>query len=294
MLIHGEGVINSLINKLPVELHLPGYNFCGPGTKLEKRLKRGDQGINPLDSSCREHDIAYHLHKDLKLRHQADQVLEEAAWNRVKSRDAGIGEKAAAWAVTTAMKFKRKLGSGSKMLTTTTPPTVKTHKKNKSRRRRSGSRRQTISFRGGFLKKIVNAIKDRRSSVISGDNVDGADGAKLINVALKAAKRIIKNGGGKKRFRIPRVIPLPKEGGVLPLIPIFAGLSALGGLAGGISNIVKSVNEAKATKKQHEEGIRHNKMMEAIAMGKSGKALYLKPYKTGSALYLKPPPYSKN
>jgi hypothetical protein len=34
----GSGFLNTLINKLPIELHIPGYNFCGPGTKLEKSL----------------------------------------------------------------------------------------------------------------------------------------------------------------------------------------------------------------------------------------------------------------
>lgn len=68
----GGGIINSLINKLPFELHLPGgYQFCGPGTKLEKRLARGDQGINHLDTACRAHDIAY-ISKDLATRHKAD------------------------------------------------------------------------------------------------------------------------------------------------------------------------------------------------------------------------------
>lgn len=59
MLKQGSGVVNSLINKLPFEAHIPGYQYCGPGTKLEKRLRRGDPGINALDRSCREHDIAY-------------------------------------------------------------------------------------------------------------------------------------------------------------------------------------------------------------------------------------------
>ena len=30
--------LNSLVNKLPFEMHLPGHNFRGPGTKLHKRL----------------------------------------------------------------------------------------------------------------------------------------------------------------------------------------------------------------------------------------------------------------
>ncbi|KAL4132177.1 hypothetical protein QTP88_009384 [Uroleucon formosanum] len=55
----GSGLINSVINHLPVELHLPGYNFAGPGTKLKERLARGERGINNLDELARAHDIAY-------------------------------------------------------------------------------------------------------------------------------------------------------------------------------------------------------------------------------------------
>jgi hypothetical protein len=108
----GEGIVNSLINKLPFELHIPTYQFCGPGTKLEKRLQRGDRGINKLDSFCRDHDISYSKHKSLEERHKADQILENKAWERVKSKDAGLGEKVAAWFVTTTMKAKRKVGMG--------------------------------------------------------------------------------------------------------------------------------------------------------------------------------------
>lgn len=57
----GRGIINSLINKSPIELHIPtipflqkSYNFCGPGTKLKKRLERGDIPKNGLDAACRE------------------------------------------------------------------------------------------------------------------------------------------------------------------------------------------------------------------------------------------------
>ena len=50
-------------------------------------------------------------------------------------------------------------------------------------------------------------------------------------------------------IKLPRVIPLPKTGGFLPLIPIFAGLSAAGSLAGGIAGITKAVNNYKLAKK---------------------------------------------
>jgi len=44
----GCGFLNLAINAFPVELYIPGYQFCGPSTHLEKRLARGDRGINPL------------------------------------------------------------------------------------------------------------------------------------------------------------------------------------------------------------------------------------------------------
>lgn len=88
-----------------------------------------------------------------------------------------------------------------------------------------------------------------------------------------------------KKVKPPRVIEVPKTGGILPLIPIFAGLSALGALSGGAAGIAKAVNDAKAAKQELEESQRHNKTMEAIAL--RGKGLYLKPYKSGLGLFLK-------
>ena len=34
----GGSFLNTLVNKLPCEMHLPGPNFTGPGIKLYKRL----------------------------------------------------------------------------------------------------------------------------------------------------------------------------------------------------------------------------------------------------------------
>ncbi len=53
----GENVVDSLINNLEVELHLPWYKFCGPGTKLEKPITQPP--INTLDSHCKQHDLFY-------------------------------------------------------------------------------------------------------------------------------------------------------------------------------------------------------------------------------------------
>lgn len=231
----GRGLVNNFINNLNTELHLPGYNFIGPGTKLQTRLARGDQGINPLNEAGKEHDIAYHQYKDLPSRHRADKVLEEKAWQRVKASDAKFGEKAAAWLVTNVIKAKRKLGMG-------------------------------ISFRGGVVKpirRIVNRSKPVKEN---------------IKEALLAAKQAIKIIGGKRNVRAPRIIPLPKSGGILPLIPLFAGLSALGTLTGGAAAVANAVNQSKKAQNKLEEARRHNQTMEAIALGKSGKDLYLAPY----------------
>lgn len=132
----GKGVLNSIINKLPWEIHLFGYNFCGPGTHLRKRLQRGDQGINKLDQSCMEHDIAYAQNKSLEDRRKADWILENEAWNRVKSKDANIGEKTNAWLVTSAMKLKRKLGMGVKKFPNRKRKMKQNNKLNNKRKRK--------------------------------------------------------------------------------------------------------------------------------------------------------------
>lgn len=239
---NGKGIINSIINKLPVEIHIPGYQYCGPGTKLEKRLKRGDLGINPLDAACKRHDIAYSQNKDLNERHKADKVLEEAAWSRVKSKDAKISEKAAAWAVTNAMKVKRKMGMGISIPTTTTT----TWGINKMKRRKKGN----IPLRSGVVMKARKAIKKFKGKI---DKPGGVQESSKI--ALSAAKIAVREAGGKKNIRSPRIISIPKQGGILPLIPIFAGLSALGTLAGGAAGIAKAVNSAKDAKQKLKKGI---------------------------------------
>lgn len=250
----GGGVLNTLINSLPVELHIPGYQYCGPGTKLHKRLARGDPGINQLDRACKEHDIAYSQSRDLNRRHEADRILEDRAWSRVKSGSSGIGEKAAAWVVTNAMKAKRKLGMG-----------LKKH-------------RGSVSFRGAIVNNVKRALKKIKK-------IDLKSGAAL---ALSAAKVCVKSSGGKKRVRVPRIIPIPKTGGLLPLLPLLGALGAIGSLAGGSAAIAQAVNKVKTAQKQLEESKRHNKEMETIALGKKGSGLYLKPHRSGLGLYLKP------
>ena len=262
-------IVNNLINKLPAELHLPGYEFCGIGTKLQKRIAR-NKGINLLDAACREHDIAYSQSKDIDTRHQADKILAEKAWQRVKSKDSDYNERANAWLVKNAMKAKVKFGLGLK---------EQRHKKRKKSERRLKGKMKKCNKKlcTATVKKTLKELKEQKP-------LD-------INDAVKIAQKTIhSNFKGKKRANIiiPRVIPVPKIGGFLPLIPVLTALSALSGLASGGSAIVKSVNAIK-NGKQLAEANRHNIYMESIAIG---KGFFLKPYKTGYGLYYSPAPKS--
>lgn len=108
----GSGIVNTLIDALPFQLHWPGYSYLGPGTKLERNLQEGVKPVNPLDAAALEHDKAYRNTTDTTERSKSDKILENKAWNRVLSSDSGLGEKAAAWVTTNAMKLKGLLGQG--------------------------------------------------------------------------------------------------------------------------------------------------------------------------------------
>ena len=94
---------------------MQGYQYCGPGTKLAKRLARGDPGINPLDAAFKEHDIAFSNNcENIEVRNSADRVLADKALQHVFSKDASISERTAALAITNVVNAKSKLGMGLK------------------------------------------------------------------------------------------------------------------------------------------------------------------------------------
>lgn len=260
----GSGIINSIIDHIPFELHVPGYQYCGPGTDLAKRLSRGDTGINPLDAACKQHDIQYSKSKDSKARSEADEILQEEAMKRVFSPDASLMEKSTALGVAVAMNAKKKLSGNG----------LKAKKEGKSVKKKD-----QISF-SKLIKNAKVAIKTKKPE--------------NINAAIKVAVASIKEAKEGKRIRQPRSIKLPSvSGGVLPLIPIFAGLGAIGSIAGSAAGIANAINQAKRGQLELEESKRHNRSIEAIAMGnKTGKGLYLKFNPKGNGFYLSP--YEKN
>ncbi|KAL4123345.1 hypothetical protein QTP88_015542 [Uroleucon formosanum] len=142
----GKGFVNSLINSLRFEAHVPGYQYYGP----------------------------------------ADKVLENRAWERFKAEDSSRKEKLVAYAVTNAMKAKRKIGMGYK--------------------------RKRLIKNNGML-----AAKKKRTSK--------------------------KKNSGKRLILTPG-----QSGGVIPLIPLFAELSALGSLMSGGASVYNAVQNSKRKK----------------------------------------------
>ena len=81
----GGSILNKMINNLPVEMHLLGHNFTGPGTKLNKRLnadltpKEWSKPINRIDKAAYHHDICYLKNNDTATRNNVcdKNMLEE-------------------------------------------------------------------------------------------------------------------------------------------------------------------------------------------------------------------------
>lgn len=127
----GAGLLNKAMNILPLpEMHMrlpkgvpsedvPGgsfqnsgkYSFCGPFTKLDKRLSQGYRGVNQLDQACLNHDVAYANHKDTAGRNVADDVL-AAASSKIALSDAPEWERKDAKTVTAIMAAKSRFGMG--------------------------------------------------------------------------------------------------------------------------------------------------------------------------------------
>ena len=70
----GGSLLNKFINNLPIEMHLPGHNFMGPGTKLKIRLnpdlipKKWSKHVNRVDKAAYHHDVCYLKYDDIATR----------------------------------------------------------------------------------------------------------------------------------------------------------------------------------------------------------------------------------
>ncbi|KAJ8953470.1 hypothetical protein NQ318_023591 [Aromia moschata] len=216
------------------------------GTKLEKRLARGDKGINGLDEACKEHDIAYSKEKDLKRRHEADKILSKKALRRVFSSDSKFSEKLAALGVAGAMKAKVKLGMGYNL--------------NNSQIRG----RKSITTLKSVIKQIKKNIHRHKPKYV----------CDAIAVALRTIGKV------KKENKPGSCDTSSKKRRNSTFKTYICWIKCL-----GTAGIVKAIGDVRNAKEQLEESQRHNKTMESIAMGKglymkpykSGLGLFLKP-----------------
>ena len=129
----GGSILNKALNALPFpEMHLRSavgseqvhngsfnntnkYSYCGPYTKLHKRITEGYKGVNTLDRACLNHDIAYATHKDTHSRNKSDDVLAAQASQIVLDENTPEYEKRDAKLVNAIMAAKSKFGLGLKI-----------------------------------------------------------------------------------------------------------------------------------------------------------------------------------
>ena len=75
-------ITNLLNTVLPFEKHLPGMQYCGPGTNLNLKLKadgvtprKGFEPVDRVDEAAMKHDIKYQEFDDLRHRNEADKEM---------------------------------------------------------------------------------------------------------------------------------------------------------------------------------------------------------------------------
>lgn len=267
------GLIDSIVNKMP-EIHIPSYQYCGPGTNLEKRLARGDPGKNKLDVACKDHDIAYAECGDTKSRRKADKVLIQQAIKQIFSKNAKLDERAAALLVSSIMSAKialTKIGLGLD------DKTIKKKKKNRKNRRKS------ISF-----SKLVRGGREsiKKSKLISSPLDE------TIRAAIRSGREI-KRG---KTVKVPRVLKLPKFGKSLQsILPILSGLSANGSITASALGVKKAIKDIEIAKKllmienQQQNSSGQQNMSLEKKIGRGLNLIYNSDKNTkGSGFYLKP------
>jgi hypothetical protein len=96
------------------EKHFPGYNFCGPGTNVTRRMKNNVEPVDALDRAALQHDLVteprgpYRGKDNPKAMRAADRRLMEAA---KRLRASGYRPRWVADAVVAAMALLLKTGA---------------------------------------------------------------------------------------------------------------------------------------------------------------------------------------
>lgn len=159
---------------------------------------------------------------------------------------------------------------------------METHKKtiNKKPKKTAKNRRNEKVKTGAGMKKTFKNIVSLTKNHLKKFKPKCKKAA--IDLAIAVARELATDSDTS--VKLPRVIPVPKVGGFLPLIPIFAGLSAAGGIAGGAAGIARAVNAIKSARERLKELKRHDQRMEELCIG---KGLCLKEHGNGLGIYTK-------
>lgn len=143
-------------------------------------------------------------------------------------------------------------------------------------REKISKRRIVVKKSGaGFKKTFKNMINHAKKHV---QKLKPKCKKAAIELAIAAAKEFASD----LPMGIPRIIPVPKTGGFLPLIPIFAGLSTVGSLAGGAAGIAKAVSAINSAKKRLSKLKQSNEKMNDVCIG---QGLQLKQHGSGLGIY---------
>ena len=94
------------------ERHMPGMNYAGPGTDVNRRIRNKVQPMNALDAACLQHDLDVETRGPRRAKTKAqvrasDKRLERKAKGIAISRNSSKDEKRQAWIVYYAMRANR-------------------------------------------------------------------------------------------------------------------------------------------------------------------------------------------
>ena len=157
--------------------------------------------------------------------------------------------------VTNTMKLKRKLGAGIGQ-------SRKKSIKKRSKKRVKGS---GITFH----QLLQKAKKTVRAKKFKPTDIQAA-----VNRTLASIKKY------KVRTSPGRVLPIPKSGGAIPIIPILTALKHVGTILRGIGTVVESVKQVKAIKDQF-------KHQSTVPETRIGNGLIVGPHKKGLGIFVR-------
>jgi hypothetical protein len=94
------------------EKHLPGMNYAGPGTDVNRRLRNKVQPMNALDAACLQHDLDTEVRgpqraKSKRAIRASDKRLERKAYRIAIRPGTSKEERRLAWVVYYAMRGNR-------------------------------------------------------------------------------------------------------------------------------------------------------------------------------------------